>query len=97
MKEVHSILRLPVITEKSTFEKEKLQTLTFKVARNANKVEIKGAVESIFKVKVASVRTANFHGKIRRQGRFAGRKPDWKKAYVTLKKGEKMFEFSEMV
>jgi large subunit ribosomal protein L23 len=43
------------------------------------------------------VRTANFHGKIRRQGRFAGRKPDWKKAYVTLKKGEKMFEFSEMV
>lgn len=97
MKEAHSILRLPVITEKSTYEKEKLQTLTFKVARNANKVEIKGAVESIFKVKVASVRTANFHGKIRRQGRFAGRKPDWKKAYVTLKKGEKMFEFSEMV
>jgi len=97
MKEAHSILKLPVITEKSTFEKEKLQTLTFKVARNANKVEIKGAVESIFKVKVASVRTANFHGKIRRQGRFAGRKPDWKKAYVTLKKGEKMFEFSEMV
>jgi large subunit ribosomal protein L23 len=97
MKEAHSILRLPVITEKSTFEKEKLQTLTFKVARNANKVEIKGAVESIFKVKVASVRTANFHGKLRRQGRFAGRKPDWKKAYVTLKKGEKMFEFSEMV
>lgn len=97
MKEAHSILRLPVITEKSTFEKEKLQTLTFKVARNANKVEIKGAVESIFKVKVASVRTANFHGKIRRQGRFAGRKPDWKKAYVTLKEGEKMFEFSEMV
>ena len=97
MKEAHSILRLPVITEKSTFEKEKLLTLTFKVARNANKMEIKGAVESIFKVKVASVRTANFHGKIRRQGRFAGRKPDWKKAYVTLKKGEKMFEFSEMV
>jgi large subunit ribosomal protein L23 len=97
MKEAHSILRLPIITEKSTFEKEKLQTLTFEVARNANKVEIKGAVESIFKVKVASVRTANFHGKIRRQGRFAGRKPDWKKAYVTLKKGEKMFEFSEMV
>lgn len=97
MKEAHSILRLPVITEKSTYEKEKLQTLTFKVARNANKVEIKGAVESIFKVKVASVRTANFHGKIRRQGRFAGRKPDWNKAYVTLKKGEKMFEFSEMV
>jgi large subunit ribosomal protein L23 len=97
MKEVHSILRLPVITEKSTFEKEKLHTLTFKVARNANKIEIKKAVEKVFKVKVASVRTANFHGKLRRQGRFEGRKPDWKKAYVTLKKGEKMFEFSEMV
>ena len=93
----HSILRLPVITEKSTFEKEKLQTLTFKVARGSNKIEIKKAVEKVFKVKVASVRTANFHGKIRRQGRFTGRKPDWKKAYVTLKKGEKMFEFSEMV
>jgi len=93
----HSILRLPVITEKSTFEKEKLQTLTFKVARSANKIEIKKAVEKVFKVKVASVRTANFHGKIRRQGRYSGRKPDWKKAYVTLKKGEKMFEFSEMV
>jgi large subunit ribosomal protein L23 len=97
MKQEHSILRLPVITEKSTFEKEKLQTLTFKVARSANKIDIKHAVEKIFKVKVASVRTANFHGKIRRQGRFAGRKPDWKKAYVTLKKGEKMFEFSEMI
>jgi large subunit ribosomal protein L23 len=97
MKTAHSILKLPVITEKSTFEKEKLQTLTFKVARNANKIEIKDAVEKIFKVKVARVRTANFHGKVRRQGRFAGRKPDWKKAYVTLKKGEKMFEFSEMV
>ncbi len=97
MMNAHSILRLPVITEKSTFEKEKLQTLTFKVARNANKIEIKKAVEQVFKVKVASVRTANFHGKIRRQGRYAGRKPDWKKAFVTLKKGEKMFEFSEMV
>lgn len=97
MKEAHSILKLPVITEKSTFEKEKLQTLTFRVARHANKIDIKKAVEKVFKVKVASVRTANFHGKIRRQGRFTGRKPDWKKAYVTLKKGEKMFEFSEMV
>ena len=97
MKTMHSILRLPVITEKSTFAKEKHQTLTFKVGRHANKIEIKDAVEKIFKVKVASVRTATFHGKIRRQGRFEGRKPDWKNAYVTLKKGEKMFEFSEML
>ena len=97
MKTAHSILKLPIITEKSTFEKEKLQTLTFKVARDANKIEIKSAVEKIFKVKVDSVRTANFHGKVRRQGRYSGRRPDWKKAYVTLRKGEKMFEFSEML
>jgi len=96
-KQAHSILKLPVITEKSTFQKEKHHTLTFKVARDENKIEIRDAVEKIFRVKVAAVRTANFHGKIRRQGRFAGHKPDWKKAYVTLKKGEKMFEFSEML
>jgi len=96
-KQAHNILKLPVITEKSTFQKEKHLTLTFKVARDANKIEIRDAVEKIFRVKVAAVRTANFHGKIRRQGRFSGRKPDWKKAYVTLKKGEKMFEFSEML
>jgi large subunit ribosomal protein L23 len=96
-KQAHSILKLPVITEKSTFQKEKHQTLTVKVARDANKIEIRDAVEKIFRVKVAAVRTANFHGKIRRQGRFSGHKPDWKKAYVTLKKGEKMFEFSEML
>jgi large subunit ribosomal protein L23 len=93
----HDVLRLPVITEKSTHAKENLRTLTFKVARDANKLEIKEAVEKIFKVKVASVRTANFHGKTRRQGRFSGRRPDWKKAYVTLAQGEKMIEFSEAV
>jgi large subunit ribosomal protein L23 len=93
----HEILRLPVITEKSTHAKENMRTLTFKVARDANKVEIRKAVEQIFKVKVESVRTATCHGKIRRQGRYVGRRPDWKKAYVTLKKGEKMLEFSEVV
>ncbi|MBM3789129.1 MAG: 50S ribosomal protein L23 [Acidobacteria bacterium] len=93
----HDILKLPVITEKSTFAKDKLRTLTFEVARDANKLQIKKAVEEIFKVKVARVRTANFHGKVRRQGRHEGRRPDWKKAYVTLKKGEKMFEYSEVV
>jgi large subunit ribosomal protein L23 len=91
------VLKLPVITEKSTFVKENLLTLTFKVARDANKQEIRDAVQRIFKVKVESVRTANFHGKNRRQGRYTGRRPDWKKAYVTLKEGEKMIEFSEAV
>jgi large subunit ribosomal protein L23 len=91
------VLKLPVITEKSTLIKETQRTVTFKVLRDANKIEIKDAVEKIFKVKVESVRTANFHGKKRRQGRYTGRRPDWKKAYVTLKEGEKMIEFSEAV
>jgi large subunit ribosomal protein L23 len=91
------VLKLPVITEKSTAVKENLRTVTFKVLRDANKLEIKDAVEKMFKVKVQSVRTANFHGKKRRQGRYTGRRPDWKKAYVTLKEGEKMIEFSEAV
>ena len=92
-----NVLKLPVITEKSTFIKDTQRTVTFKVLRDANKIEIKNAVETIFKVKVESVRTANFQGKKRRQGRYTGRRPDWKKAYVTLKKGEKMIEFSEAV
>jgi large subunit ribosomal protein L23 len=91
------VLKLPVITEKSTQIKENLRTVAFKVLRDANKIEIKDAVEKIFKVKVQSVRTAIFHGKKRRQGRYVGRRPDWKKAYVTLKEGEKMIEFSEAV
>jgi len=89
------VLQTPVITEKSTLLKETLRTLAFKVLRDANKIEIKDAVEKIFNVKVESVRTANFHGKKRRQGKYAGRRSDWKKAYVTLKQGEKMIEFSE--
>ncbi len=97
MNRQYEVLKLPVITEKSTHVKENLRTLTFKVARDANKEEIKAAVQHIFKVKVDSVRVANFHGKKRRQGRFSGRRPDWKKAYVTLKEGEKMIEFSEVV
>lgn len=91
------VLILPVITEKSTLIKDTQRTVTFKVLRDANKIEIKDAVEAIFKVKVESVRTATFHGKKRRQGRYVGRRPDWKKAYVTLKEGEKMIEFSEAV
>lgn len=92
-----SVLILPVITEKSTQLKENLRTVAFKVLRDANKIEIKDAVEKTFKVKVQSVRTATFHGKTRRQGRYTGRRPDWKKAYVTLKQGEKMIEFSESI
>ena len=92
-----NVLRLPHITEKSTAIKETQRTIAFKVLRDANKIEIKDAVEKIFKVKVQSVRTATFHGKKRRQGKYQGRRPDWKKAYVTLKQGEKMIEFTEVV
>jgi large subunit ribosomal protein L23 len=97
MSRLEYVLRLPLITEKSTHVKENYRTVAFKVLREANKIEIKDAVEKIFKVKVESVRTAIFHGKKRRQGRYTGRRPDWKKAYVTLKEGEKMIEFSEAV
>ncbi len=93
MRSVYEVLRRPLITEKSTNLKETQRTLGFEVHRDATKPEIKKAVESLFGVKVQEVRVANVHGKVKRQGRFVGRRPDWKKAYVVLKKGEKMVEF----
>ena len=93
MKSAYQIIRRPVITEKGLSVKEAESTLVFEVAAKATKTEIKEAVQSIFKVKVDSVRTANFEGKERRRGRFAGYRPDWKKAYVRLKSGEKMPEY----
>jgi large subunit ribosomal protein L23 len=92
---VHEVLRRPLITEKGTALKEVQRTLTFEVHRDATKPEIKKAVESLFGVKVADVRVANVPGKLKRQGRYQGRRPDWKKAYVVLKAGEKMVEFYE--
>jgi large subunit ribosomal protein L23 len=90
----------PLITEKTQILKEGGNVLAFKVERGANKVEVKKAVEALFKVKVASVRTENVHGKVKRTGPFAripGKLPDWKKAYVTLKPGEKSIEYFEVV
>jgi large subunit ribosomal protein L23 len=95
MKSHYQIIRRPVITEKGLTVKEAQGTLVFQVAPNATKTEIKEAVQAIFKVKVDSVRTANFPGKERRRGRFAGYRPDWKKAYVRLKSGEKMPEYAQ--
>jgi len=89
------IIRRPIITEKGLGVKETLQTVVFEVARAATKTQIKEAVQTIFKVKVESVRTAQFHGKLRRRGRAEGFRPDWKKAYVRLAAGEKMIEFGE--
>ena len=92
---VQEIIRRPLITEKSSLMREGLNIIVFEVARSANKIQVLRAVEAQFKVKVAEVRIANCHGKARRQGKFAGRRPDWKKAYVRLAAGEKPIEFFE--
>jgi large subunit ribosomal protein L23 len=95
MKSAYQIIRRPVITEKGLGAKEAEATLVFEVSSKASKTEIKNAVQSIFKVKVDTVRTANFAGKERRRGKFTGYRPDWKKAYVRLKAGQKMPEYAE--
>ncbi len=95
MKDVWQILKRPIITEKGVDQKDSRRTLCFEVHPRATKTEIRQAVQRIFKVKVASVQTCVFAGKERRRGRFAGFRPDWKKAFVRLKDGEKMVEFAE--
>ena len=85
----------PVITEKGLTLKEEDGTLCFEVSDGASKRQIHEAIERIFKVKVERVRTMTVPGKMRRRGRFTGYRPDWKKAYVTLREGEKMIEYGE--
>jgi large subunit ribosomal protein L23 len=101
MRTVWDIIKSPVITEKALVAKEesqeKQQLLTFRVDRRSTKPEIKSAVEKIFQVKVDRVRTINFMGKMARRGRFEGRKPSWKKAYVTLKQGERAVDYGESI
>ncbi|MGH9518053.1 MAG: 50S ribosomal protein L23 [Terriglobales bacterium] len=97
MRSRYEVIRRPIITEKGLAVKETLHTLVFEVNPRASKVEIREAVQSIFKVKVDAVRTAKVHGKERRRGRLVGRRPDWKKAYVKLRAGEKMPEYAENV
>lgn len=101
MRTVWDIIKSPVITEKALVAKEETQDtrqlLTFRVDRHATKPEIKSAVESIFQVKVDAVRTVNYMGKIKRRGRYEGRRPSWKKAYVTLKQGEKPLDYGEAI
>jgi large subunit ribosomal protein L23 len=90
------VIRRPLITEKTTVAREAIaEVIVFEVARDATKVDIRRAVEKLFGAKVATVRTQIMHGKIKRQGRFAGPRPDWKKAWVRLKAGEKVPEFIE--
>jgi len=104
---VWDILKSPVVTEKSVLLKEDStdensdrkqgQVLTFKVAKKATKTDIKGAIEEIFNVKVARVHTVNYEGKMKRRGRIEGRRPSYKKAYVTLRKGEPMIDYAEAI
>jgi large subunit ribosomal protein L23 len=95
IKSPYQILRKPIVTEKSLDVKERNRTLCFKVDRHATKTEIKEAVQTLFKVKVASVHSSIFAGKTRRRGSKVGVQPDWKKAYVKLRAGEKMPEYGE--
>jgi large subunit ribosomal protein L23 len=95
MKNIHQVIKRPLITEKSTLLKETQRALCFEVHPTATKPEIKKAVETLFGVKVQDVRVANMRGKLKRRGRDVGRRPDWKKAYVVLREGEKMVEFFE--
>jgi large subunit ribosomal protein L23 len=90
---VTDVIRRPLITEKTTVLREDGLTIVFEVARDANKIDIRRAVEQLLGSKVESVRTSLAHGKMKRQGRFFGRRPDWKKAYVTLRDGQKLPDF----
>jgi large subunit ribosomal protein L23 len=104
---VWDILKSPVVTEKSVLLKEDStdenttrkqgQVLTFKVDRKATKGDIKGAIEEIFNVKVAAVRTVHYEGKVKKRGRIEGRRASFKKAYVTLRKGEPMVDYAEAI
>ncbi|MCY7375020.1 MAG: 50S ribosomal protein L23 [Pyrinomonadaceae bacterium] len=101
---VWDVLNTPVVTEKSVLLKEASsedknigQVLTFRVNTKADKLEIRKAIEEIFNVKVAKVRTVQYEGKIKKRGRYAGRRASWKKAYVTLKKGEPHVDYAEAI
>jgi large subunit ribosomal protein L23 len=104
---VWDVLKSPVVTEKSVLLKEDStdennnrktgQVLTFKVDKKATKIDIRGAIEEIFNVKVADVRTVQYEGKVKRRGRVEGRRASFKKAYVTLRKGEPMIDYAEAI
>ncbi len=92
MKQI-DVIRRAIVTEKSTMLREDKQIVVFEVAKAATKIDIKRAVEQLMGAKVAEVRTSIAHGKVKRQGRFSGQRPDWKKAYVRLRAGETISDF----
>lgn len=93
----NQIIRRPLVTEKSTVKREIANVIAFEVDPKANKIQVKDAVEELFKVKVEEVRLFNVRGKVKRMGRFQGKRRDWRKAYVRLKEGEKAPDFVEGV
>jgi large subunit ribosomal protein L23 len=97
MSSLYEVIQRPVVTEKGVAKKDGERTLCFHVAADANKTQIKNAVQTVFKVKVEDVRTSITAGKLRRRGRFSGYRSDWKKAYVRLKAGQKMPEYAEII
>ena len=96
MANLYDVIKRPLVTEKGVAKKDDHRTLCFQVAADANKTQIRHAVEAAFKVKVEDVRTITTAGKLRRRGRFTGYRSDWKKAYVRLKPGQKMPEYAEI-
>ncbi|MDP9359934.1 MAG: 50S ribosomal protein L23 [Acidobacteriota bacterium] len=94
----NQIIRRPLVTEKSTMMRDAGDNiLAFEVDSKANKIQVKSAIEELFKVKVEEVRLFNVRGKIKRMGRYQGKRRDWRKAYVRLKEGEKAPDFIEGV
>jgi large subunit ribosomal protein L23 len=93
---IYDVVKKPIVTEKGVTKKDAERTLCFEVAVDANKTEIRNAVQTLFKVKVAEVRTTTTAGKLRRRGKFSGYRPDWKKAYIKLKPGQKVPEYAEI-
>jgi large subunit ribosomal protein L23 len=87
---LYDVIKKPLVSEKTTIEKDARNIVAFVVKRDANKIEIRTAVESLFKVEVAAVNTVNMAGKVKRVGRNSGKRSNWKKAYVTLKEGSKV-------
>jgi large subunit ribosomal protein L23 len=96
MANLYEIIKKPIVTEKGVAKKDAERTLCFEVAADANKTEIRNAVQTLFKVKVAAVRTSTAAGKLRRRGKFSGYRSDWKKAYIKLKPGQKVPEYAEI-
>ncbi len=92
MRDAYDVIKAPLVTEKMSRLAETTNVVAFKVHRDANKIQIRRAIEEIWKVKVADVRTQNHQGKLKRLGRYEGRRPAWKKAIVTLAKGQSIPE-----